>query len=204
MHDVSEIECHARGPWMERGMKRRGEMTDEARSTKECGTQKKDEGGNRWIEGVRRKERQGWKGGIKWGGDKHTETDRKRLFRRPMPHILSAGIRAARWLLTQHTQTYTHTQTRTATCCQKDLLGACRDMSHSIHITTPQHIQTNILCCLSTAVTGILTFPWQKGEDLRVLPGCVEGVRGETAALHRSSWYSTGEQWVIAGLLQQR
>ena len=136
--------------------------------------------GNRWIEGVRQKERQGWKGGIKWGGDKHTETDRKRLFRMPMLHALSAGIRAARWLLTQHTQTYTHhTHTRAVTCCQKDLLSACRAVSHSIHITTPQHIQTNILCCLSTAVTGILTFPWQKGEDLKVLPGCVEGVRGE-------------------------
>ncbi len=44
MHDVSEIECHARGPWMERGNERGGEMTDEARSTKECGTQKEDGG----------------------------------------------------------------------------------------------------------------------------------------------------------------
>ena len=65
--------------------------------------------GNRWIEGVRQKERQGWKGGIKWGRDKHTETDRKRLFRMPMLHTLSSGIRAARWLLTQHTQTHTYT-----------------------------------------------------------------------------------------------
>lgn len=46
MHDVSEIECHARGPWMER-RDERGEgvcVTDEARSTKESCTQKKDGG----------------------------------------------------------------------------------------------------------------------------------------------------------------
>lgn len=63
--------------------------------------------GNRWIEGVRQKERQGLKEGIKWGwgGGKHTETDRKRLFGMPMLHTLSEGIRAARWLLTQHTRT---------------------------------------------------------------------------------------------------
>lgn len=43
-------------------------MTDEARSTKERGTQKNRIDGNRWIEGVRQNERQGWKGGIKSGG----------------------------------------------------------------------------------------------------------------------------------------
>lgn len=64
-----------------------------------------------------------------------------------------AGIWAARWPLTQHTHTHT------ATCCLKDLLDACRDMSHSIHITVPQHTQTNTLCSLSSALAGILTFP---------------------------------------------
>lgn len=52
-------------------------------------------------------------------GDKHTETDRKRLFRMPMLHTLSARIKAARWLLTPHTHILTRTYTHTATCCQK-------------------------------------------------------------------------------------
>lgn len=70
---MSEIECHARGPWTER----EGEMTDE--STKECSTQKRglDDGagvggcgGCRWIEGVRKKEIQGKEkeGSVEEGG----------------------------------------------------------------------------------------------------------------------------------------
>lgn len=135
-------------------------MTDEARSTKECGTQKNRIDGNRWIEGVRQNERQGWKGGIKSGGGVVVSIRRrieKDYFeRRMLLYSLSTGIRAARWLLTQHTRRLIHIYT--ATCCQKDPLGACGDVSHSIHITTPQHIQTNILCCLSSRVTGVLTF----------------------------------------------
>lgn len=68
--------------------------------------------GNRWIEGVRQKERQGWKGGDQVRRDRRTKTDRKRLFRMPMLHTRSTGIRAARWLLTQQTQTCTHTHTQ--------------------------------------------------------------------------------------------
>lgn len=65
MHDVSEIECHARGFWMERGMKK-GSDDRWSEINKKRAEHKSGMEGNRWIEGVRQKERQGWKGGIKW------------------------------------------------------------------------------------------------------------------------------------------
>lgn len=67
MHDVSEIECHARGPWMERGAKEERWRMKRDRA-KEGGTQKSGGGGDRWIAGVRQKERQVWKEGIKCEG----------------------------------------------------------------------------------------------------------------------------------------
>lgn len=84
MHDVSEIECHARGFWMERGMKR-GAMTDEARSTKRERNTKvgwRETGGLKVLGRKRDKDgKEGSSDGRGWGvGDKHMETDRKRLF----------------------------------------------------------------------------------------------------------------------------
>lgn len=88
-------------------------MTDESRSTKDSGTQKEDGGESGGLKVLGRKRDKDGKEGSSEGGDKHTETDRKRLFRMPMLHTLSAGIRAARWLLTQYTHRRTRTHTRT-------------------------------------------------------------------------------------------
>lgn len=85
-------------------------MTDEARSTKESGTQKagwRETGG---LKVLGRKRDKDGKEGSSEGRDKHMKTDRKRLFFEcQCSHTLSTGRRAARWLLTQHTQTYKYT-----------------------------------------------------------------------------------------------
>lgn len=52
-------------------------------------------------------------GGGGEGGDKHTVRDRRRLFSMPMQHTLSAGIRAARWMLTHNTHTHLHVAKKT-------------------------------------------------------------------------------------------
>lgn len=112
-------------------------MTDKSRSAKESGTQRKKGRGTGGLKVLRRKrDKDGKKGSSE--GDKRAATDRKRLFRMPVLHTLSAGIRATRWLLTQQTQT---------------LLGACRDVTHTIHIAAPQHMQTNTTCCWRSVLT---------------------------------------------------
>lgn len=186
MHDVSEIECHARGSGMERRIKE-GERWQMKRDQQKGAVHKSGMEGNRWIEGVRQKERQGWKGGIKRAEDKRAKKDRNRLF------LNCGGTGAARFPNSQrfigaHKQTHTHGNMllwSPAGCLQ-------RHESQCPYGYTTTH--ANILCCLTTSITGNLTFSWhKKGEDLRFLSGRVKGVRG-AAALHRSGWYSTRKQ----------
>lgn len=192
MHDVSEMECHARGSRMERGIKEeRDDWWSEINKRESYTTVGWRETGGLKVLG-RKRDKDG-KGGSREKGISTWRLIERDYFWMSALHTLSTGIE----------KTDSPACTHTVICCGKGLLDSCRDMIHSIHMAVPQHIQTDILCCLSTGVAGILTFPWQKAEDLRVLLGCVKGVRGR-AALNRSAWYSTGKQWVIACLLQQR
>lgn len=124
MHDVSEIECHARGPWMERGMKegrddRWSEINKREQYTKEGW---RETGGLKVL--GRKRDKDGKEGSSKGGIS--TQRQIERDYFECQCCTLSARIRAARWLLTQHTHTYKHkrihtytTHTHRTTCCQK-------------------------------------------------------------------------------------
>lgn len=96
------------------------EMTDESGLTKDRVTQRKDgekQGDNTHsVLGGRRNEDEKRKDQV--SRDKHTKTDRKRLFPMSMLQTFSTGIRR---MLSQHTQADLHIQysprTHRATCC---------------------------------------------------------------------------------------
>ena len=99
----------------ERDERRGGGMTDESRSTKDSGTQKRDGGETGGLKVLGRK---GDKDGKKGSSERGISTRRQiegDYVRMPMLHTLSPGVRAARWLLTQHKQTHTHTHAHTRT-----------------------------------------------------------------------------------------
>lgn len=105
-----------------------GEMTDEAREKKRLCTQKRDGGETGGLKVFGGKKDKDGIGGINRGGiSTHRQIE------------IIWNATAACSLHRHKVAAYT-----THTRCLKDLLGACGDVSHSIHITVPQHTQT---CC---------------------------------------------------------
>lgn len=129
MHDVSEIECHARGPWMETGGRKREDATQKRDGGKTGGSEVL--GGNGDKDGKRELRR----GGI----STQTEIIGNAIAARSL-HRCTLSAQAA--ATTTHARTHARLE---------GLLGAAGGVSQRIHSAAPQHKQRD--CAAGAALT---------------------------------------------------